>query len=274
MVEGERAVGAVSSEAFTRRDRFLQQLLLRVRPAPLAAALKRLLRIRRRVRATPHGRFLVDPATIFALQLARDGVYESPLVRVLEERLSAGGTFVDLGANEGYFAVLGGRRVGPTGRVVAVEPQARLMPVIRANLELNGVTWARVVEAAVAERPGTRQLFLAGSTNTGASGFFRSTRYHLPTVEVRTLTLGALLEESGVEEVDLLKVDVEGAELSVLEGGREVLASGRIRALTLDVHAATLTGGGLDPDAPRRLLREAGFRAEHRRGVDVWVRDD
>jgi len=271
-VEGERAAGAVSGETFTCRDRLLQHLLLPVRPAPLAAALKSLLRVRRRVRATPHGRFLVDPATIFALQLARGGVYEPALVRVLEERLPAGGTFVDLGANEGYFAVLGARRVGPTGRVVAVEPQARLAPLIRANLELNGVTWARVVEAAVAESAGTRPLFLTASTNTGASSFFRGTRYHLPTVEVRTLTLGALLEESGVEEVDLLKVDVEGAELSILEGARQLLASGRIRALTLDVHATTLAARELDPERPRRLLREAGYRVERGGGVDVWVR--
>jgi FkbM family methyltransferase len=163
--------------------------------------------------------------------------------------------------------------VGPTGRVVAVEPQARLTPLIRANLELNGVTWARVVEAAVAETSGTRQLFLTASTNTGASGFFRRTRYHLPTVEVRTLTLGALLEESGVEAVDLLKVDVEGAELSILEGARELLASGRIRALTLDVHAATLAARELDPERPRRLLKEAGYRVEQGGGVEVWVRE-
>src|SRR4051812_38970298 len=117
---------------------FLYQCLARVRPAPVASALKRLLRVRRRAVTTPEGTFWIDPVSNLGLELLR-GRYEPSLTEVVRRYLRPGGVFVDVGANEGYFSAIAARLVGPTGRVVAVEPQARLRPVLEENFRLNGV---------------------------------------------------------------------------------------------------------------------------------------
>src|ERR1700682_327502 len=129
----------------TMYQRCLQTLLMRVRPSSLASLLKRVLGIRRTVIDTPHGRFWVDPISNLGIALSRHGSYESGMQKTLEKFLPSGATFVDLGANEGYFTVIGANEGGPRGRVVAIEPQKRLIPVIAENLRLNGVEWASVL---------------------------------------------------------------------------------------------------------------------------------
>src|SRR4051795_13108866 len=104
------------------RVRFLGPILRRIRPALLASYLKRLLRIKRVVVRTGAGAFFVDPISHLGAQLIDTGEYEPDMMATLEKHLSAGGVFVDVGANEGYFSVEAGRIVGPSGRVVAVEP--------------------------------------------------------------------------------------------------------------------------------------------------------
>ena len=99
------------------------QFLLRIRPAPLAVFLKRLMRIKRKVVDTDTGKFWIDPASNLGITLLREGAYEPGMQAILEHFLMPGKVFVDLGANEGYFTVLGARLTQPSGRVFAIEPQ-------------------------------------------------------------------------------------------------------------------------------------------------------
>jgi len=83
---------------------------------------------------------------------------------------------VDLGANEGYFTVIGARLCGDTGRVLAIEPQLRLLPVIEENVRLNNVADVTLVNVAIGDQPGTVEMQLTPSTNNGGSGFGRRSR--------------------------------------------------------------------------------------------------
>src|SRR3954453_22426329 len=90
---------------FPLKDRVLQNLLLRVRPAALGSLLKKGLGVKRSVIVTDAGRFYADPVSGFA-RLLTNGGYEHGLVVALWSLLEPGGCFVDLGANEGYFSVI------------------------------------------------------------------------------------------------------------------------------------------------------------------------
>lgn len=237
----------------------LCRFLVRLRPAPLGSLLKRLLGIRRRIVATPAGRFCIDPASDFGFRLLTDGAYEPELTAAFRSLLAPGRTCVDIGANEGWFSVLAAGLTGEADRVVAVEPQARLQPVLAANFALNGLDRIRLEAAAVSDRKGEASFFLAPDTNTGASALSCCTRYRLPSQRVRTCTLAELLDKHNLDKVDLLKMDIEGHEHEAILGSPEVFTRGRVRHLALEVHPHLLHQRGRHPGAVQAFLEDSGY---------------
>jgi hypothetical protein len=147
--------------------RQIQALIRTIRPAALASFVSRVTGLsKRRNVQTTEGAFWVDPVSDFGWTLANGG-YESEMKAVLERYLQPGCTFIDLGANEGYFSVVASRLVGPRGKVISVEPQSRLQNIIRTNLDLNKCANVRVVKAALSAQSGTVTLELAPDINTG-----------------------------------------------------------------------------------------------------------
>lgn len=237
-------------------DKF-HALLLRVRPAELADLLKRIFRIKRRVVETSGGlKLLIDPVSHFARLAASAGGYEPQMTSLLKGLLRPGDVFVDIGANEGYFSNLAGTLVGD-GQVYAVEPQGRLIPVIEENLRLNGARHATVSHLALAERNGTATIHLQASTNTGFSGLFNPGRRGTGTETVPTMTLDDYFALNRIARVRLMKVDCEGGEKLVLEGGRETLRSKRIDVLAWEYHPLVLTEEEIK--AMDVFLRDCGY---------------
>ena len=240
--------------------RRLGSLLMRVRPAALAVVFKNLLRVQRLEVPTAEGIFWADPASDFGQRLLTAGQYEPELAATLRQLLQPGQVFADIGANEGYFSVLAARRVGASGRVLAVEPQSRLQPVLRRNFALNHATHVTLTAAAVSNAIGVAELNLAPSMNTGATSLIRSTRYKLPRETVPALPLAEILDRAGLAAVDLLKLDIEGWEYEAILGSREIFRQGRIRAIALELHPAQLAKRGLGIAPITDFLQEAGFR--------------
>jgi len=237
----------------------LRSLVSRVRPAPLQALLVGALRLDRKQTVELEGiRLRVNPASVEGSAMVR-GAYEPAMTSVLRQYLRVGGSFLDLGANLGYFAVLASRLVGPLGTVVAVEPQGRLQQLLLENVQANDCWNVRLVRALVGAQSGTSRLHLASSLNTGASSMFRSVRYWQPTEVVTCLTLEALLDRVGLRAVDLVKIDIEGAEFDVLMAAERVLRSGVLRAIAVDVHTSILARRGLSPRALHEHLVRCGY---------------
>lgn len=248
----------------------LGQLVMRIRPAPLGVALKRLLRLRRVELSTPHGVFWVDPGSNIGQRVHADGAYDPAAVALLRACLRPGDTYVDVGANEGHLCVVAARGVGPAGRVVAIEPQSRLQEVLRRNLVLNGCT-AEIVSAAVADREGSADLHLAPDTNNASSGLAPQTRYTVPVERVRCTTLAALLREHRVERPALLKMDIEGFEHEAILGSPELFRTRQVPLLLLELHEGAIALRGLDPQAVPRFLRECGYLLRPDGGGLLWA---
>jgi len=247
----------------------LAHFLLGLRPAPLASAVAAVCGLnRRRLVRADHGTFLINPISDFGSAILK-GEYEPQMRSVLSRYLSPGGVFIDLGANEGYFSVLASHLVGPKGTVIAIEPQSRLQNVFQTNLAVNECYNVRLIRCAVCDRTGTAQLSLAPSTNTGASSLFRSTRYALPTEEIRSLCLGDLLDRTGVEHCDLMKVDIEGAEYDVFMAAADVLKKGVLKNIALEIHSSILESRGLSADELHKYIVENGYELNSELGP--WV---
>lgn len=95
-----------------RPRQLLYRILVRIRPSFVASFLKSLLRIKRRVISTGDGKFYVDPVSNFGNTLITESCYEPEMVVALKNLLKEGDTFLDIGANEGYFSILASKLVG------------------------------------------------------------------------------------------------------------------------------------------------------------------
>ena len=124
----------------SRTSELCYRTLLRVRPIALTSVLKRALGIRRFAWELPDGRkYWIDPVSNLGRFLLFEGAYEEPVARMFRRILRPGDTFLDIGANEGYFSILAGHLAGGNGRVHAFEPQSRLQRVVKRNFTLNGM---------------------------------------------------------------------------------------------------------------------------------------
>jgi FkbM family methyltransferase len=156
------------------------------------------------------------------------GDAEPEVQEALAELIEPGQTVYDVGANIGFFTILCSRLVGPTGKVYAFEPIPENLVTLRHNIALNNLTNVVVVEQALSASTGTAEMFVSPwsafhSLNVdGAS----KRENHGPDggqITVETITLDEFVQGDGVSAPDLIKLDVEGAELLVVAGMHETL---------------------------------------------------
>jgi FkbM family methyltransferase len=185
------------------------------------------------------------------------GSYEPTTARVLEALVTPGSTVVDVGANIGYFTVLSALLTGPTGRVIAFEPEPRNHAVLTDNVASNGLRQVTVVQAACADRVGTHELAI----NASETGWHRL----VPVGEVgrgkrvivEVTTVDTIIGEA---PVDVVKIDVEGHEGSVVAGMAQTLADNPGITVILEHSPAQARLAGVDPIAPVTMLQKAGLR--------------
>jgi FkbM family methyltransferase len=244
---------------------------MKVRPAPFASLLKRALRIKRVEISTAEGRFWVDPASLNGLELAETGQYDPATLAVIRRLVGAGDTFVDIGANEGYFTVVASHLVGPSGSVIAVEPQLRIQAVLKRNLDRNACENVRIVQAAITDHSGRSTLHLTADVNNAASGLAAPTRYRLAEQPVTLMTLSELMDTVQGSSI-VVKMDIESFEHEAVHGGEDVFRSGRIRALILELHYDMLRRRELDVEAVPRLLGACGYEQPEGWSGLVWAR--
>jgi FkbM family methyltransferase len=180
------------------------------------------------------------------------GVWEPVLTRWLEARLSPGDTFIDVGANVGYFSILASRLVGPNGSVVAIEASPTIFGRLERGVRSNRLENVRAVHAVVASEEGSQMVYLGPDSHTGL------TATHLepeltPESEVRAAALPALLTPGELGRARLMKIDVEGAESDVIAG-----LAPRLAVTNPDLEIAIELHAG-DRTAMFETLEAAGF---------------
>ena len=142
------------------------------------------------------------------------GTWEPQVEALLRERLHAGDTFVDVGANIGYFTLLASRLVGQSGAVVAIEPFPEARARLLGNLARNGIANVRVVPMAVADEPITVTMYRGPAGNLGHTSTTPDAGSG-PPEDVRADRLDVLVGPT-LANARLIKIDVEGDELKAL----------------------------------------------------------
>jgi FkbM family methyltransferase len=202
-------------------------------------------------------RFEYDPRDEILRELCFTGRYAAPETALLRALLAPGMTFVDVGANIGYFSLLAAHLVGKTGRVCALEPDPRIFALLSRNVKLNDVPQIRLMQVAAAETSG--RAVLSGHAESGSNRGISHLGAALPgeiVFEVATQSLDELIVEEHIERVHVCKIDVEGAELRVLNGLTSGLAAGRYERIMLELHPRA---PGFDYAPVRDLMTRHGY---------------
>jgi len=144
------------------------------------------------------------------------GTYERDKQDHCAKIVKSGMTVFDLGANAGFYTLIMSRLVGVSGHVVAFEPDSGNMTLLRRHVALNRLGNVTVVQAAVSEADSLSGFSMTG----GATGRLQENNSYL----VPTLSLDAVLRNKALPSPDIVKMDVEGAEVLVLRGARDFIA--------------------------------------------------
>lgn len=189
--------------------------------------------------------------------LLRDWV--EPELRQLQRLLSPGDVFIDVGANIGLYALKAARLVGSTGRVLALEPGAEAYGHLASNIALNTFDWAEPLKIAASDKAGEAVLHHVplGSDPQAFSLVANARAVNGETVE--TVPLDNLIVRCGLDRVDLIKIDVEGAEPLVIAGAGRVLSE--FRPAVIFECNAHINAGGDDGAAGQAwaMLKAAGY---------------
>ena len=136
--------------------------------------------------------------------------YNLEELNFLRAHVGSGGTFVDVGANVGTYALALARHVGGSGKVVAVEPHPVTFARLKFNNDASCVAQTKLVAAAAGPSDGELMIETDGD-NLGASHIVTGAA-GANAIKVPSLRLQRILEEAGVTRVDALKIDIEGFE--------------------------------------------------------------
>ena len=181
----------------------------------------------------PHVGWLAHPAGDEVALYLSQGLYEYREQAFLWRYVRPGDAVIDCGAHFGLFSVLAAEAMGREGTIIAIEPNPESVSLLEANFKAHGVTGATIVPAAAGSKTG-KVPFYVGTAGKAAFSGLSSEIEHNSTVQVDTVTLDALCTQHGLERVAFLKIDVEGAELDVLEGADEAIRAGVFPVLMVE----------------------------------------
>jgi FkbM family methyltransferase len=187
------------------------------------------------------------------------GCWEPNEFAFLDRVLRPGMTFLDIGANDGMYAVFAAKRVGPSGTVWAFEPSPRELDRLRLNLELNQLA-AQVFPVALGDTAADVELLVAGYEHEGHNtlGAFAYEGVTGTREKVAMRRLDDIVAENRPARIDVLKLDVEGAEWRVLTGSLETLR--RYRPILLfEVSEGSLRNQGASGAALLDLVRAQNY---------------
>ncbi len=192
------------------------------------------------------------------------GFYEPQETALVRSLLQPGMSFVDVGANWGYFTLLAASLVGRRGRVLSLEPDPRLFQILKENIDRNRLDQVMALQLAAASESGTLTLagYDEGSDNFGVSRLVTGDGEGKGLFQVKADSLDSILEQHDLHSVDLLKMDIEGGEVLALAGLEESLQKRRVKRLLLELHPAQIAELGSSANTLMRKLQAAGYVAQ------------
>lgn len=149
------------------------------------------------------------------------GTWEEHETNLFKKNIKKGDVVIDVGANIGYYTLIAAELVGKNGKVFAFEPNTRNCALLKKNVEVNGYKNVEIIDKALSDFNGTGKLFLTNEDNYGDLRIFNSND-NRESVGIKLITLDSFLNKKKIN-VNVIKMDVQGAEVRVLKGATNTL---------------------------------------------------
>jgi FkbM family methyltransferase len=195
-----------------------------------------------------------DPVVSGALAFR---IYEKSETAFLKRTFFPGMVFLDIGANVGYYTALAGHAAGPAGRVLALEPDPESFTYLTQTIHANRLTNVTSFQLAASDQVGSAQLYI--SANNRGDNRLYANELASDVVTVGTTTVDALLQQVGIA-VDVIKMDVQGAEGQVLNGMKGMLAQSRPITLLTEFWPDGLRKAKTEPQQFLSTIESLGLR--------------
>lgn len=173
------------------------------------------------------------------------GMFEKKELAVFRNSIKNGHIVADIGANIGLYTVIAARKVGPIGKVFSFEPEAENFDLLSKNVELNKFENTTLINSALSDTSGERDLYLS-KDNKGHYSFsddsFADTK-----ISVKTNTFDEYMKKYGSPKIDLIKMDIEGAEPLALDGMKETIKRNSEIIIFTEIYPKAMKRLGKDP---------------------------
>lgn len=205
------------------------------------------------------------PTDVSHRWIALTGFYELPLTWVIGKLARKGGLLVDAGANFGYYSCLWAG-INPANRAIAFEPSPKCIPGLKSNIKRNNFQdRVQIKEIALGKENGVSKFFLGPAEQSGWGGLvINNSQAEAEVSEVKVGRLDDIYNEiSKAGIIDLLKVDVEGADTWVLQGAEKLLKEKRIKRIFLEENLGRMEPLGIAKSQAPDFLRSLGYRVSY-----------
>jgi len=198
---------------------------------------------------------------------ASQKIHEKATTDLFKKVLKEGNVFVDLGANIGYFSLLAAKLVGPSGKVFSFEPEPKNYSYLKKNIDLNGYKQISAFQKAVSDKNGKTVLYVCDYDSghhtinkyDGVKNYSSGRSTNERPIEIETMTLDGFFE-GREDSINVIKMDVEGAEYLALTGMDNILKKNRHLKMFVEFFPLLIKGMGSSPEEfLRKLFKDYGF---------------
>ena len=184
------------------------------------------------------------------------GSYEPETVKLFTNSIKENSTVVDIGTNIGYYTIIAGKKVGPRGKVFGYEPNTDSFNLLRRNILINNFDNITPINLALSNILGERTLYFGDNKCTHS---FADNRKTGKNELVITDTLDNSLKKYGSPKIDVIKMDIEGAEILALEGMAETIERSPKLAIFTELYPKAIRRLGRSPVEFLEKIRSLGF---------------
>jgi FkbM family methyltransferase len=203
-----------------------------------------------------HGiQFYLDSKSTYTPRLVMTGLFDKGTTKLFRNLIKEGMVVLDIGANIGYYSLVSAQLAGESGKVFAFEPEPNNYTLLTKNIEANGFRNIVPVQKAVSNKTGKGVLSL--SKETDLHSMHESNENGA--IEVETTTVDDYIKNINCR-IDLVKIDVEGWEMRVLEGMMETIRKNPDLKIITEFYPPSLKESGCSPEGFLQKLVDLGFK--------------
>lgn len=201
--------------------------------------------------------------------------FEADILQVFVGLIRPGSVILDIGANVGLYSLLGSELTGPGGRILAFEPEPNTCAALKKNLSLNGINNVTTLPMALSDRNGMVELVVPEEVKAkfeyGDSYLsMKQTDADKSPAAIPCRRLDEVLEEMNILNVDVIKIDVEGAEYLCLSGAKRLLKGVHKPVILMECDEVLSRRFGRSVFDTLLLLHQCGYTCEQI-GLHQWI---